>query len=77
MFLMAEPAGAVTSGRTEIQPASHRLLVYYLVHQMGAVTAARGRMEPDDGNQIHIAPQHAFILHPVGDVEGETSRGNQ
>lgn len=70
MFLMAEPAEAVASGRTELQPASHRLLIYNLVHQMGAVTAARGRTEPDDGNQIHIAPQQAFITHPVGDAEG-------
>lgn len=74
---MAEPAEAVTPGHTELQSASHRLLIYYLVHQIRALTAARGRMEPDDEKQIHIATQQAFTVHPVRDVEGETSRGNQ
>ena len=63
VFVTAEPAEALTSGRPEIQPVIHRLLIYYSTYQMGAVTAARGGMEAGDGNQIHIGPS-ASLHHP-------------
>lgn len=58
MFRLSEPAEAATSGRTEIQPASHR------TQQREAGT------EADDGNQIHISRPESLVSPSLA---GETS----